>query len=119
MRMMKVAAVLFLAATIPAVPASAQIEIRQGEPLQLPPPGRQMKTGTGRIKGRLVAAETGAPVRRGQVRLTGPDIMPKSVVTDNEGAFEFRDLPAGRYTINATVSQAGRNVNARTSFTIR
>ncbi len=28
-------------------------------------------------------------------------------------------LKKGRYTINATVTQAGRNVNARTSFTIR
>ncbi len=73
------------------------------EPIMLPQPGRQ-KTGTGRIKGRLVAAETGAPVRRAQVRVTGPDIMPKAATTDNEGAYEFSELPAGRFTVTATKS---------------
>jgi protocatechuate 3,4-dioxygenase beta subunit len=70
----------------------------------MPRPGREMKTGTARIKGRLVTADSGAPVRRAQVRLSGSDVMPKVATTDNEGAYEFRDLPAGRFTINATKS---------------
>ena len=73
-----------------------------GMPMQFPGPGRQLKTGTGRIRGRLVTADAGTPVRRAQVRISGPDIMPKTSVTDAQGRYEFRDLPAGRFNINAT-----------------
>lgn len=71
-------------------------------PLQFPGPGRQQKTGTGRIKGRLLAADTNTPVRRAQVRISSPDILPKTSTTDAEGRYEFRDLPASRFTITAT-----------------
>lgn len=74
-----------------------------GEPIQMPM-GRELKTGTARIKGRLVTADTGTPVRRAQVRISGPDILPKTATTDNEGNYEFRELPAGRFTITATKS---------------
>src|SRR5687767_10740316 len=101
MRMMTMAGVFLVSGALLAAPADAQIRVvPEGESLQMP--GRQMKTGTGRIKGRLVAAETGAPVRRAQVRVSGSEIMPKSATTDNDGAYEFRDLPAGRFTITAT-----------------
>jgi len=104
MQMIRLAAALALAAVF-SMPAAAQIVVG-GESMQmLPPPGgRPMKTGTGRIKGRLVAADTGNPVRRAQVRLSGADVLPKSVATDNEGRFEFKDLPAGAFTINASKS---------------
>jgi protocatechuate 3,4-dioxygenase beta subunit len=105
--MIKLGAVLFIAVSLQAGSAAAQMTVipaQGGEPIQLPGPGRQMKSGTARVKGRVVAAETGAPVRRAQVRISGTDILPKTVTTDNEGAFEFRDLPAGRFTINATKS---------------
>lgn len=90
-----------------ATPAAAQIEIIRGEEaVQRPMPGqdRQMKTGTAGIRGRIVSAETGAPIRRAQVRLSGPDIMPKATSTDGQGIYEFRDLPAGRFTLNASKS---------------
>lgn len=106
LRMMKLAGVLGLSAVF-SLPMAAQITVIPGGgggPIQMPPPGREFKTGTGRIKGRLVAADTGGPVRRAQVRLSGQDVMPKSVATDNEGRFEFKDLPAGAFTINATKS---------------
>jgi protocatechuate 3,4-dioxygenase beta subunit len=73
-----------------------------GMPIQLPGAGRQLKTGTGRIRGRLATADTGSPVRRAQVRVSGPDIMPKMAITDAEGRYEFKDLPAGRFNISAT-----------------
>src|SRR6185436_6317774 len=75
--------------------------------MPLQPPGmgpRQMKTGTARIRGRVMSAETGAPVRRAQVRIAGPDIGSKSAMTDGEGRYEFRDLPGGRFTLSATKS---------------
>ena len=75
-----------------------------GMPMQFPGPGRQLKTGTGKIRGRLMTADTGAPVRRAQVRISGLDIMPKVSVTDAEGRYEFRDLPSGRFNVNASKS---------------
>ena len=107
MRLMNVACTLVLATALSGVVDGRQIQVfpAGGEgPVQMPAPGRELKTGTGRIKGRLVAADTGAPVRRAQVRLSGTDVMPKVATTDNEGAYEFRDLPAGRFTITATKS---------------
>jgi hypothetical protein len=73
--------------------------------IQLPGIGpRQVKTGTSRLRGRITALETGGPVRRAQVRISGPDIGSKAAVTDAEGRFEFRDLPAGRFNVSAAKS---------------
>jgi protocatechuate 3,4-dioxygenase beta subunit len=107
MHMTRFAGALLLLTSLFTTPASAQVEVRTitgTESIQLPQPGRQMKTGTARIKGRLVAGDSGTPVRRAQVRISGPDIMPKTVTTDADGQYEFRDLPAGPFTINATKS---------------
>lgn len=74
-----------------------------GEAMQFPGMGpRQFKTGTGRIRGRVVSADTGSPVRRAQVRINGQDIGAKTALTDAEGRFEFRELPAGRFTLTGT-----------------
>ena len=77
-----------------------------GEPIMIPGLGgpRQMKTGTGRIVGRVLASENGTPIRRAQVRLTAPEIGVKTALTDVDGRFEFRELPAGRFTLNASKS---------------
>jgi protocatechuate 3,4-dioxygenase beta subunit len=74
-------------------------------PVQLPGMGpRQPKTGTARLRGRITAVDTGGPVRRAQVRVSGPDIGSKTAVTDAEGRYEFRDLPGGRFSVSATKS---------------
>jgi hypothetical protein len=63
----------------------------------------QPRTGTSRIRGRVLAAETGGPVRRAIVRLSSPDIREaRSVMTDGEGKYEFRDLPAASYGLSAS-----------------
>jgi hypothetical protein len=64
----------------------------------------QPKTGTGRISGRVISSETAAPLRRAQVRLTAPEVGVKTSLTDAEGRFEFKDLPAGRFTVTASKS---------------
>lgn len=98
-----------------AAPPSRAQEIRQqiqvvgpggdGGPFQMLPPGRPAKTGTGRLRGRVVANDSGTPLRRAQVRISGPDIGSKTALTDAQGRYEFRDLPAGRF--NVSVSKSG------------
>jgi protocatechuate 3,4-dioxygenase beta subunit len=104
MRMTTSACVILLTAAMHITAVNAQIQIVAPDGMQLPGRLGAMKTGTGRVKGRLVAAETGAPIRRAQVRISGPETLPKSATTDNEGVYEFRDLPAGRFTLTATKS---------------
>jgi len=103
------AALTLLVALVQAPsPAAAQqpIQITPGDmPFQMLPPGRQPKTGTGRLRGRVVAADTGASVRRAQVRISSPDIGTKTALTDGQGRYEFKDLPAGRF--NVSVAKSG------------
>ena len=98
-----------LLAPPPAGAQERQQIIISGEPgdAPMPFPGmgpRQFKTGTARIRGRVVAADTGAGLRRVQVRISGPDVPPRMAMTDPEGRFEFRDLPAGRFNVSSNKS---------------
>jgi hypothetical protein len=59
--------------------------------------------GTGRIRGRVVSADGGNPLRRAQVRVAAPDIRVMRVArTDADGRYEVSDLPQGRYSISVT-----------------
>jgi Carboxypeptidase regulatory-like domain len=67
----------------------------------LPPP-----TGTAKITGRVVSAETGAPIRRAQIRIASGDTRTnRNVTTDSDGRYELATLPAGRYRLY--VNKAG------------
>ena len=69
-------------------------------------PAKAKDTGTGRISGRVVGGETGTPLRRAEVSIFGEALKePRSTSTDEKGVYELKDLPAGRYTVNA--SKAG------------
>ena len=66
-------------------------------------PGEQPPKGTSIIKGQVRAAGTGAPVRRAQVRAMSMEGRGGGVTnTDNEGNFEIKELPAGRYNMSAS-----------------
>jgi hypothetical protein len=60
-------------------------------------------TGTGKILGRVVSADTGNPLRRAQVQIFAMEQrLMKSAITDTEGRYAFDGLPAGRYQINVS-----------------
>ena len=62
--------------------------------------------GTATIRGRVLTADTGAPVRRAQVRAVAAGRRGNRLVTtDEQGVFELRNLPGGRW--NVTASKAG------------
>ncbi len=63
-------------------------------------------TGTARISGRVVAADTGTAIRRAQININSRDAQfNRNVTTDAEGRYELATLPAGRYRL--FVSKAG------------
>ncbi|MGE0462085.1 MAG: carboxypeptidase regulatory-like domain-containing protein [Vicinamibacterales bacterium] len=60
------------------------------------------RDGTAVIRGYVVAADTGAPVRRAQVRAFAMGGEGSGLAqTDADGRFEIAKLPAGRYTVSA------------------
>lgn len=60
-------------------------------------------TGTGVLRGRVVGGESGGPLRHAVVRLSGIDMREgKMAATDEQGKWEIRDLPAGRFNLNAS-----------------
>ena len=80
----------------------AQVPTPAPPPPTPPPRDAQAaaKTGTARIAGQVVNAETGKPLRRAVVRASSPELREgRSVSTDNEGRWKIAELPAGRYSI--------------------
>jgi len=70
---------------------------------QRPARDNQPKTGTARVRGHVYAADNGTPLRRAQVRLFAPELRDQRVTaTDERGAYEFKDLPAGRFNVSAS-----------------
>jgi hypothetical protein len=55
------------------------------------------------IRGQVVAADSGTPIRRAQVRVSGVGMRDSRLATtDAQGRFELRELAAGRYTLTAS-----------------
>jgi len=85
-------------------PATPQ---RPAQPAQPARDRARATTGTAIIRGRVYAADTGAPLRRARVNWSSDVPAPATagpvpaVMTDNEGRYEIRDLPAGRYRVYA------------------
>jgi hypothetical protein len=59
--------------------------------------------GTGVVRGRVVAGDTGLPLRRARVMLNSLGRgEPRVTLSDTDGAFAFDALPAGRYQLHAS-----------------
>src|SRR4029453_11662357 len=76
---------------------------RGQRPMRAMPPRADAPRGTSIIRGQIVAADNGSLIRRAQVRINAPDVRESRVATtDQQGRFEIKELPAGRYTITAS-----------------
>jgi hypothetical protein len=59
--------------------------------------------GTAIMRGQVVAADNGAPIRRAQVRVFSTEARDGRIATtDAQGRFEIKELVAGRYTMTAS-----------------
>jgi hypothetical protein len=68
-----------------------------------PPAADVEKPGTATLRGHVLAADTGRPLRKAQVRIFAGEIRENRLATtDDDGRYEFKEVKAGRYTINAT-----------------
>jgi Carboxypeptidase regulatory-like domain len=71
---------------------------------QTPPPSRPPEpTLSAVIRGRVIAADTGRPLRRVRIAVSAPSLVagPRTINTSADGRYEIKDLPAGRYTVSA------------------
>lgn len=60
----------------------------------------------GVIAGRVLATDTGRPVKRARVFVVAPELQDgRAVMTDEGGGFQITELPAGRYSV--TVAKTG------------
>ena len=67
------------------------------------PPLDPSQPGTATVRGHIFAADTGQPLRRAQVRMFAGEIRENRLATtDANGAYEFTDVRAGRYTATAS-----------------
>src|SRR5262249_53254277 len=99
---------------------AAVVSAQSGQPPPGPPPGIQgpprpgapardratVATGTAVIRGRVLAADTGRPLRRARITAAAPELGgdQRSTSTGMDGRYELTELPAGRYTIRVTRS---------------
>lgn len=92
-------------APVPQPPSQPGIApgLPPGAPGGVPPRDQGRRTGTARIRGRIIAADTGQPLRRATVRAQAPEIREMvSTTTGPDGTYELKDLPTGRYTVSAS-----------------
>jgi hypothetical protein len=84
--------------TVPRQPGPAGPGMPVRDPSKTPPAiGRSI------IRGRVLSLDSGMPLRRVQIRLMGAEVRaPRGAVTDAQGNYELKELPAGRYQLQAS-----------------
>lgn len=98
---------LFVVAVLAACVAPTIAEAQPGGSFRQPPslqrPGAEPPKGTAILRGVVVAADSGAPVRRAQVRASAADSGDtRTTLTDEHGRFELRELAGGHYALGAS-----------------
>lgn len=69
------------------------------------PPAQETKPPAGRISGRVVASDTGKPIRWARVSMTSAQGRPFNATTDAEGRFQFGGLVPGTYRLDASAER--------------
>ena len=87
-------------------PPGAIVPAQPQRPQRTPPravrPGEDPQKGTSIVRGHVLAADTGTPLRRALVNVRSADGRSGGVATtDAQGRFEIKELLGGRYTITA------------------
>ena len=77
------------------------IALTAQQPARDVPRPKPVDSGTGVIRGRVVAADSGLPLRNARVTLTSEDGPLPSVLTDDSGRFALGSLTAGAYVVIA------------------
>ena len=77
--------------------AALSAQAPQTTPRQNPP-----VVGTARIRGQVLSADTGDPVRGARVDLTVPGTGGWTATTDRDGRFEIARISAGRFVLSVT-----------------
>ena len=89
----------------PAQPGGAPPRQMPGMPAP-PRDNPQEKTGTAVLSGRVMATETGKPLRRALVRASSQETpQGRTVSTDADGRWQLKSLPAGNYRV--TIGKGG------------
>jgi hypothetical protein len=87
---------------IPVPGGAPGLPVPRGVP-GTPPRDNQQKAGTAVVRGRVFAADTGQPLRKAVVRAGAAELREGRVATtDEQGRYELKELPAGRYFLNAS-----------------
>ncbi len=96
--------IAFSSAAFAQPPQSPQGPAGRGQrPARALPARPDAPRGTAVLRGQIVTADNGSPIRRAQVRVMSPTARDGRVATtDAQGRFEIRELAAGRYTITAS-----------------
>jgi hypothetical protein len=82
------------------------------QPPQTQAPPAPATAGTATIRGHVLAADSGSPIRKAQVRIISNEIRENRLATtDEHGAYEFTEVRPGRYTISA-----GKGTYVTTSY---
>ena len=86
------------------LPPPQQLQPKTAQPPQpAPRDPRAAASGTGSIRGTVAAGDTGEPLRRARLALSAPELQkPRVAMTDGQGRYEFRDLPAARFVLSAS-----------------
>jgi len=103
--MRKLTFLSILVVALSAVAVSAQLQTMR--PPQMPPRDpsqpQEMPKGTASISGSITSADGGRPMRRATVRIqSSSSPMSRTTTTDERGNFEFKELPAGDFTMRAS-----------------